>query len=140
MSYELELAAEDRLLMGGDRMRAIVGIDPGYTTGLCLFRGKELVDAEEATDSHSIAEFIRRSEPNVVVMENYIVGKRPSRPKEPLKVIGAVEYICGEMGVALVMQPPSILSRMMKRADGTHPSKHVRSACAHVLYYLEGSE
>jgi len=118
-------------------MRSIVGIDPGLTTGLCFFQDGKLADTGEAMSGQEIAEFIDQHDPQVVVMENYIVGKRPSRPKEPLKVIGVVEYLCQEQGIRLVIQSPSILSQMMQRADGMHQSKHVRAACAHVLYYLE---
>lgn len=118
-------------------MKAIVGIDPGLTTGLCFFRDGEFVDGEEAMTTEDIGDYIALRNPDLVVAEDYIVGKRPSRPKEPLMVLGAVAFICGDRDIPLVIQSPSVLSFMKGKAVGHHKSKHVQSACSHVLYYLK---
>lgn len=116
----------------------IVGVDPGLTTGLCFYNDGELESMTEARSDVEVADYICACAPDVVVMENYIVGKRPSRPKEPLMMIGAVSYMCQVEGIELVIQGPNILSRMMKMTKGIHKSDHIRSACAHVMYYMNG--
>ena len=120
--------------LGTDR---VVGVDPGLTTGLCCIGSEGLADSAEALRFGEIVDFIRVHDPMVVVMEDYIIGRRPARPKEPLGVIGVVKYICEEDERRLVIQSPGILSRMMPKMTGIHRSKHIRSACAHVMYYLE---
>ena len=117
-------------------MRKIMGIDPGLTTGLCLYSGTgQFIDGREAKSAMEVANYILEHMPDLIVMEDYIVSPRPSRPKEPLKIIGVVEFLCEENVIKLKMQSPSVLSRMIKRIS-TVPSPHIRSACAHVLYYL----
>lgn len=120
-------------------MRSIIGVDPGVTTGLCHFIEKRMLSGAEVKDARSIVAYIKKHHPDVVVVEDFIVSRLPANVKDPLKVIGIVEYVCNEMGIKVVIQSPGILNRMMKRTSGMHSSVHVRSACAHVLYYLETS-
>lgn len=117
--------------------KKIVGIDPGVTTGLCVFYMGKMMDGREAMSVEEVIKYIEDNEPDLVVMEDYIIGRRPSRSKEPIKVIGVVEYVCRKMGLEVVLQSPSILKLMMRRVDDFHRSDHVRSACAHVTYYIE---
>jgi hypothetical protein len=116
----------------------VVGIDPGRVTGLCVFGDAALQTGREARTYIEIRDFIDLWAPEAVVIENYLV--RPSRHSDyahPIKVIGAVELICDERGIQIIYQSPSILRFTQKSARGMHKSRHVRSACAHVIYYLK---
>lgn len=127
----------------------IVGVDPGMTTGLVAARIEDedqggagsliLVDAAEAADVIGVIDFILRWSPETVVIENYIIGPRPGLASPPLRIIGAVEYVCLRHGIHMVLSSPSILHVGYQRVKGTHPSKHVRSALAHVLHHVEST-
>jgi hypothetical protein len=74
----------------------------------------------------------------MVVIEDYLI--RPGRHTDynpPIRTIGAVELICEERGIQMAFQSPSVLRFAQKMSRGMHKSKHVRSACAHVIYYLK---
>ena len=116
-------------------MSIIIGIDPGETTGLCVLVDGGFNTGCEVTSYQEISIFISRWKPGVLVIEDYIISRLPSRPKQPLKIIGMVEYFGILHGWPVVIQSPSVLGRMLRRVEGMHPSKHVRSACAHALYY-----
>ena len=113
----------------------IVGIDPGVTTGLVAVKGTEIVDASEDTVYGAIANFIDRWRPEVVIVEDYILGPRPGLAKPAIKVLGVVEYLCQQRHIPLIVSSPAILRGMLPRVKGSHPSRHVRSAYAHVLKY-----
>lgn len=115
----------------------IIGIDPGKSTGLCVFDDGEMIYGKEAHSAEEVIDFIDEYDPDLVVMEDFIVSRRPSNAKEPIKVIGVVEFHCRKKGIKIDLQSPSVLTLMMKRADGLHGSIHVRSSCAHVLYNIE---
>lgn len=116
-------------------MGLIIGVDPGETTGLCVLRDGEFVEGREVKEYQEISVFILMYSPGVIVIEDYIISRLPSRPKQPLKIIGMIEYFGLLNGWPVVVQSPSVLDRMLRRVEGMHPSKHVRSACAHALYY-----
>lgn len=115
----------------------IVGVDPGETTGLSAWQDGSLLHGQEARSPEEIVEFIWRYKPDQVVMEDFIVRPRPSNVKPPVKIMGIVEYVCGILGIPVRLQSPSILRHMMPRADGLHRSDHVRSSCAHVIYFIK---
>lgn len=115
----------------------IIGVDPGKTTGLCLYDGDKFIYGKEAESLHEVGVFLC-AYGNVVVAEDFIVSRRPSEAKLPLKVLGVVEYICHVGGFSLHIQSPSILKAMLPRVKQLSTSPHIRSACAHVEYYLAG--
>ena len=120
-------------------MAILVGIDPGKSTGLCAMRGRTLLTGGVADDYPGIHEFIFLWQPEMIILEDFYGGiMRNSR--DPLKVIGVVEYICQMDGIPLIMQSPSILQSMKPRVHDMHSDRHVRSAIAHVLRYLDRLE
>jgi Holliday junction resolvasome RuvABC endonuclease subunit len=115
----------------------IVGVDPGVTTGLCSFDGNSCICGREVASYHEIDKFITEQSPKVVVMEDFYINRsKPAEYHAPIRVIGVVEYICEQRGIHLVMQSPAILKLSLSRAEGMHRSRHVRSACAHVIHFL----
>jgi hypothetical protein len=114
----------------------VVGIDPGRVSGMCVFRDG-FTGGREARTHIEIRDFIDFWVPEVVVIEEFHV--RPGRNSDygpPIKVIGAVELICAERDIRMALQSPSVLTFALRMATGLHKSRHVRSACAHVIYYL----
>jgi hypothetical protein len=119
----------------------VVGVDPGVTTGLCAYLDGEYADGEEATKYDQIAEYISRWQPHTVVVENFVLRRgRAAEYHAPIRTIGVIEYICGQRGIPMVLQQPSVLGLTRSRAQGLHRSEHVRSACAHVVYSLARRE
>ena len=115
----------------------VVGIDPGITTGMCAMSEGRLVAGGEATTYKAVERFIVRHSPTEVVVEDFRINRsRPAEYHAPIRMIGVVEYLCEEWGIPMVLQSPSILTLSLPLADGMHRSRHVRSACAHVLYRL----
>lgn len=114
-------------------MGTVVGIDPGETTGMCVFRSGEFISGQEATSYEDIRAFIERYQPDFVVMESFIPTRRGGGI-QTLKTIGVVEYICAVLGILAHMQSPSILQGT--RITGHHRSPHVRAAIAHVTHFL----
>ncbi len=117
----------------------IVAIDPGKSTGLAFFNGGQFMVGSEVYDYEAIRGFLQTYNPGVVIMEDYVVGRLGAHHRTPLMVMGAVEMICQDLEIPIVYQSPSILKIMLRRLDEIEKginSPHVKSAAAHVLYYL----
>jgi hypothetical protein len=116
----------------------IVGVDPGVTTGLCLFVNGAFIKGREARGYLDVETFIGSADPKVVVIEDFRINRsRPAEYHAPIRMIGVVEYLCGQRGISMVLQSPSILRLSLPHVEGIHRSRHVRSACAHVFYFLK---
>jgi hypothetical protein len=116
----------------------VVGIDPGVTTGLCLFVDGVFQTGCEASTYHEIDQFITQHRPKEVVIEDFRINRsKPAEYHAPIRAIGVVEYICEQRGIQMVVQSPSILKLCLPHVEGMHRSRHVRSACAHVFYHLK---
>ena len=116
----------------------IVGVDPGVTTGLCYFVDGAFANGREASDYFGVEAFIAVADPKVVVIEDFRINRnKPAEYHAPIRMIGVVEYICEQRGIRMVLQSPSILKLSLPHVEGVHRSRHVRSACAHVFYYLK---
>ena len=119
----------------------IMGVDPGDVTGMCTLTVDEdsmTFLSGETLSLRDVASHIIDTCPDAVVVENYII--RPHRPQnatQALKTIGVVEYLCNERGIPMIMQQPSIPERYKDQAKEYVAGRHARSACAHVLYYLD---
>jgi|APSaa5957512622_1039677.scaffolds.fasta_scaffold11837_1 hypothetical protein len=114
----------------------IVGIDPGKTTGLCLYSGSDFIYGCEVEAVSEVIAFICLYNPKVVVIEDIVIGKRPSSVKAPLEILGVVKYVCETREIECVVQSPSSLHLMLPKVKSLSKSPHIRSACAHVTYYL----
>jgi len=115
----------------------IVGIDPGATTGMCAFTDREFTTGREGRGYQDVVRFISDHAPDEVVIEDFRINRsKPAEYHSPIRMIGVVEFVCEQRGIPMVTQSPSILRLTLPLARGMHPSRHVRSACAHVLYRL----
>ena len=113
----------------------IVGIDPGHTVGLCLYRYGTFRDGTEVISVEGIIEYIDLHQPDQVVMEDFILSPRPANAKIPIEQIGVIKYYCAKHGIPLAMQSPSALIFGRKHLGQSHASPHVKSACCHVIYF-----
>lgn len=113
----------------------IVGVDPGLTTGLCSVNGDKLSDGIELTHLWEIYRWLRNAGPEQIVMEDFHGGHKGDY-KHPLKVMGAVELFAGVYNIPLAIQNPSVQVRFRDKLTKAHPSRHVRSALAHVYYWM----
>jgi hypothetical protein len=112
----LEKVAEHRPgLQQHDAPIRVLGLDPGETTGMCVFEGTHMrVHGQIATANMpwaavNIADSIQDFKPDIVVMEDYRVykWKTDSHAWAELhtpKLIGAVEYICHLAKIKLYKQ------------------------------------
>lgn len=98
----------------------IVGIDPGETTGICIFRGTELITGtqlatkEVATGANTVAEFLAGAFETfggrrLIVMEEYRVYSWKAKTHawaglHTPRLIGAIEYIAHVATIPLVVQ------------------------------------
>lgn len=84
-----------------------------------------------------VRRFILDGNPDEVIIERYFAGKGITNAEDPLKVIGAAQVTCDELGIPVEYQSSSILTeKMWSLAKGVSPSRHVRAAAAHVIYRL----
>lgn len=131
----------------------VAGIDPGETTGICLFEGSILKEWGQVSSTSlpqaasTVCNLLTRWSPAVVVMEDYRVygWKTDSHSWASLytpRLIGAVEYICYVQNLKLAKQ-------MAQQAKGfstddklkawglwKEGQKHTRDAIRHAVYYL----
>lgn len=116
----------------------ILGIDPGDTNGLSLISDKRVIETLETVDCLEIFEFIKRTKPQVLVVERFIVSyrKRGREIEGAIKIIGIVEFISKIMKIELVMQSPAKLqSRSVLKWLPEGLGRHARSATIHALAY-----
>lgn len=117
----------------------IIGIDPGKHTGLVYFYNNELKQAKVAETYEEIVHFITRNDADYVIMESFQASRKVNY-HDPIKVIGIVEYITDKIGYILITQPPSLMSRCSEEAKSYTKNRHLRAACAHVLYFMKKAE
>jgi len=149
------VASVDNLLrtsLAGSKAR-ILALDPGETTGFCVFEGPNLVVAdqlktksvpegaweiEKAVCKHNVAE---------VVMEMYRVysWKAEDHSWQSLhtpRLIGAVEYVCFQLDVPLIQQTAQqakgFCTDEKLKAWGVYQvgKPHSCDAIRHACYYL----
>ena len=110
----------------------ILGIDPGLTTGMAELEDGKFIHGWEAGTTRDVLAGIERTRPDVVVVEDFILGKPTRYAKPVIELIGVIKYFTRTTTEAkLVMSSPAVLRGALKRVRGVHPSRHVRSAAAH---------
>lgn len=114
----------------------LLGIDPGLKTGLALFDAGRFAAGLEVEGILQLRHHLRDLRPDYLICENFLGTRGFAQTHEPLRLIGAVQMFALEAALPLRIQPPGILTTWRRRADGIHPSRHVRSAAAHVLYFI----
>lgn len=131
----------------------VMGLDPGQTTGACVFVGPTILDHCQLptglmpeAPAH-IRDYIAKWTPDVIVMEDYRVysWKADSHSWMALhtpKVIGAIEYLCWNEGRRLVRQMAGE-GKAFVSDDKLHKwglwykgEQHARDAIRHAIHYL----
>lgn len=114
----------------------VMGIDPGGTTGICIIAEHKIEWADELHSLAAVVQCIVKRRPDLIVLEDYL-GSRPGRNyRDPVTVIGAVQAIAHLLAIPVVLQVPSDQERFRDTLRKAHRSPHVRSALAHVAFYL----
>lgn len=130
-------------------MKVLV-IDPGPHVGMATWQPAptetgEVVGLTETTPEEfytNVATWIAWAD--VVVCENFIIGgARAKEANATIEMIGVVRYVCRNLGVPLVLQPPSdamafSTTAKLKRVGWWERggSDHARAASKHLLLYL----
>ena len=114
----------------------IMGVDPGVTTGIAIYIDDDYHGWEMRSYQDAV-ELINIYQPEVIVIENFLVRHgKPSIYHPSIRMIGVMEYICQERDIKYVIQSPSILKAILPIVPDTIKSPHIRSATAHIIYYL----
>lgn len=136
-----------------DNKTRVIGIDPGETTGVCVFLGATLIQwdqlktKEVPTGAATLCNFITCQKPDVVVMEMYRVysWKAEDHSWHNLhtpRLIGAVEYICHILDIPLIQQTAQqakgfCTDEKLAAWNLYQPGqKHARDSIRHAVYYL----
>lgn len=119
---------------------------------MACFIENDLIATGEAKGIEDVERFVLGLKPDLVVLENYLPGRRPSRASEALRLIGAIEYMCQKNSIRVVFQSPSCISHLeylVRDLIETSPrsadllnrrSPHICAACAHVVYWRKSQK
>jgi len=131
-------------------MTTYIGIDPGGTTGLVrydpmnnLLEALDLKGAESFLVGLHVRGWLRESNRNCVVVceQSLAYGVKIASPLlRNVRIEGAVEFLCYDIGIRLVFQGPSVRKEFQPLANLRLTGKkvhHARDAYAHVLAYLK---
>ena len=137
------------------RVKVVLGVDPGHTTGWCLTSEKGVVLDKDQTKGNNESSdyltdlFVRFPEYNyeftAIVMEDYKIfahkAKQHIGSRVPAaQIIGIVEHEARQRDIKLVKQPSSILVTAQKLTNVKMPSDHSKShwvsAFLHAAHYL----
>lgn len=115
-------------------MTRIVGVDPGKVSGFALVEEGKVVTAGEACSLSDLLACLREIEPDVIVVEDFILGFRYQRKdaENPIKAIGVCELYAGLNGIKIIRSNPSKLQGKTK-PRGMSP--HIWSAQVHALAF-----
>jgi hypothetical protein len=131
----------------------IIGLDPGQTTGACLFQGSILLDARQIESglmpqaAENVGAYIYHNKPDIVVMENYKVYEWKTKDHawaslHTPRLIGALEYFCYAFHFPLVKQmaqmPKGFCTddKLQKWGYWKPGQRHARDAIRHAVYYM----
>lgn len=125
-------------------LRAVLGIDPGGTTGIAVLEVPSLrVLVAEEFDIVGVFENLRHLVKSVdlVTVERYTISQRTlkmTRQSDALYIIGATMLVCLEEGVPMELESPTnaknaFPNEMLKAHGVWHTSTHVKDAMRHAL-------
>ena len=140
-------------ITGNNAFLKVVGLDPGETTGACVFQGPRCLHADQLRTktvpegAGLVRDFVNAWQPDVVVMEMYRVysWKAEDHSWHNLhtpRLIGAIEYICHCINLPLIQQTAQqakgFCTDEKLSAWGIYQPgwKHARDAIRHATYYL----
>lgn len=131
-------------------MTSVLAVDPGGTTGFCLWRGTEdwkaWAEPEPRLAAATIHTRLAARDIDVLIMENFYITKFTAQKSQDGKVsielIGVGWYLAPLYDVAFVLQPPSDAKHFATDAKlkamgmWTKGVDHPRDATRHALLYV----
>lgn len=136
-----------------DSRLRVLALDPGETTGACVFNGPHLFDARQLQTglmpqaAVEVCHYIQGFDPDIVVIEDYRVYSWKTKDHawaglHTPRLIGATEYICHQLLKPLVKQTAQqgkgfcTDDKLMAWGLYQKGEKHARDAIRHACYYL----
>lgn len=130
----------------------IFAFDPGLTTGWALFDGAELVDAGQiagVVPAMNLISLHCSSGIDVAIGESFVITlatAKKSPQAQPLRILGAAEYLCALHGVPLVEQLPVQAKKLVsddslrnlgwyKPTSGGHRNDAIRHGVVYLLQH-----
>lgn len=114
----------------------VVAIDPGDTIGISVYDNGS-VSGGTAKSYSELDDLLMTFRPSTVIVENFYIRRgKPSNYHSAIKQIGVIEYLCDDYEIQCELQSPAILRTMMKHVPDEVKISHIRSATAHLMYYL----
>lgn len=119
----------------------ILAIDPGETTGVCLFKSPQKFKTKSLGKSFKeVADLIYSTTPDFVVYERFTLY--PSHAKALVwdemytsQTIGVIRYVCELLNIPTVVQSASDKEFAVYPKDYKFPNNHERDAYGHAWYY-----
>lgn len=119
----------------------ILAIDPGNTTGFCLFTNpKRFTSFYVEEDLIKIHDEIKERKPDIVVFERFALY--PAFAKHlvwsemyPSQVIGVIKYTCEKLDIPYVVQSASDKDYVKYPEGHQFRSEHEKDAYGHAWYY-----
>lgn len=127
-------------------------LDPGHTTGWCIFENGELTAAGQALTQAEgwkcIDALFDDTQPTMVIFENYRVyahklERHSNSEVYTLRLVGVIEYLCDiKLGIPrynqMAHQAKGFVTDDKLKAWGLYKSglKHARDAIRHGIYFL----
>lgn len=141
------------LVPARNRSLRVVGVDPGETTGICVFNGCELLGSDQLTTKgleegiDALAKYLRTNKPDIVSIEDYRVyswesDKHKWAALHTPKLIGAVYTICYLRDIPIKMRMAQAAKGFVTdeklKAWGLYKKakRHSRDAMRHAIYSL----
>lgn len=119
----------------------LVAVDPGKTTGLCVFAEGEIITRAQIAPYNSVEAWILAQRPEAIICERWDQRFRAAK-LEPVEVIGIVKLIGQKREIPVFFQQPSqakdfFHNEVLKRLDLYLPAlPHAMDATRHMLYHL----
>jgi len=126
----------------------LLAVDPGETTGWCVFRFGKLTECGQCPgDPVHLDNLITRLDPDIIVCEEYRIygwkAKRHAWSDVPtLRLIGGIQMICTQRNIPMVLQGAQQAKGFSKddklRAWGLYQvgKRHANDSIRHATYYL----
>jgi hypothetical protein len=144
----LTLVCQRRQVVPSALPALLLAVDPGETTGWCVFEYGRLTQAGQCPgDPVHLDGLITRLNPDIIVCEEYRIygwkAKRHAWSDVPtLRLIGGIQMICTQRNIPMVLQGAQQAKGFSKddklRAWGLYQvgKRHANDSIRHATYYL----
>ena len=121
----------------------ILALDPGETTGVCIFKSPtEFRSREIKLDLVAIGDLIKEVKPKIIVYERFVLY--PAFAKHLVwdemytsQVIGVIKYEGQKLGSDLIAQSASDKDYVVYPKDHKFRSDHEKDAYGHAWFYTK---